>query len=106
MDNTQLIADLKAKHGRIFTVEVPLDDEENGKVATFYLKKPDGQNRRIISKAAKSSQPEKAVIVGFQQLWVGGDNVSLLENNEDARISAEDALIEILSVQKAVVKKN
>jgi hypothetical protein len=100
------IEELKAKHGRVFTVIVPLDDEENGQTATFYLKKPDGTTRKMISKLAGGSNPEKAVIAGFKALHIGGDAVSILETNEDALISATDALAEILTVQKAIIKKN
>lgn len=102
----QLVAELKAKHGKVITVIVPLDEDDETKVATFHLKKPDATARRIISKTVGGSMPQKAVIVGFRSLWIGGDDVSILETNEDARVSAEEALVEILQVQKAIIKKN
>lgn len=102
----KLLADLKTKYGKITTVVIPLDEDDESKFLTYYLRKPDKQARRLISKTATGSMPEKAVLVGFNQLRVAGDEVSALETNDDAIISAEDALVEILKVQKATIKKN
>jgi len=102
----KLIADLKLKYGRIFTVEIPLDDDDASKKLVFYLRKPDKQTRSLISKLATGAVPEKAVIAGFNALRVAGDDAAALQNNDDALLSAEDALIEILRVQKATIKKN
>ena len=100
-----LIADLKAKYGKVTTVTIPLDEDDESKALVFHLRKPDKQTRSMISKLAQSSS-EKAVIAAYNALRIGGDEVSALQNNDDALIIAEDALIEILKVQKAVIKKN
>lgn len=97
---------LKSKYGKITTVEIPLDEDDDSKKLTFYLRKPDKATRKMIAKLAKGEVAERAVLAGFNALRVAGDEVSELEKNDDAMISAEDALIEILSVQKAVIKKN
>lgn len=105
MTNEQ-IAELKAKYGKIITVIIPLDEEDESKALTYYLRKPDKTARRLISKAANGSMPEKAVLVGFNQLRVAGDEVAALEKHDDAMVIAEHALVEILEVQKAIIKKN
>ena len=102
----ETIEELKAKYGRIITVTIPLDEEDHTKVLTLHLKKPDKQTRKMIAKLAESAIPERAVIAGYKALWVGGDDVTELERNDDALLSAESALIEILQVQKATIKKN
>jgi len=100
------LEDLKQKYGKIITVEIPLSEDNEDEKAVFYLKKPDKVTRKMISKLAAGEVPEKAVIAGYNALRVGGDDVSILEANYDALLSAEDALIEILKVQKAIIKKN
>lgn len=102
----QEINDLKLKYGKITTVTIPLDEDDETKVLTFYLRKPDKQTRKMIAKLASGEVPERAVIAGYNALRVAGDEVASLEANDDALISAEDALIEILKVQKATIKKN
>lgn len=103
--NEQLIAELKAKYGKITTVIIPLDEDDASKVLTFYLKKPDKLVRSMIAKMASTSA-ERATIKGFEALRVAGDEVAALQANDDALISALDALAEILTVQKAIIKKN
>jgi hypothetical protein len=100
------MAELKAKHGKITTVEIPLDDENPEKVLTFHLRKPTRSDRRIINKALGGSLPEKAVSVGYNLLRVAGDEVAELEKNDDAFIAADIALSEILKVAQATIKKN
>jgi len=97
---------LKLKYGKITTVTIPLDEDDETKVLTYHLRKPDKATRKMISKLANSEMPERAVLAGYNALRVAGDEVKELENNDDALISAEDALIEVLKVQKATIKKN
>lgn len=106
--DTPNIEDLKAKYGRIYTVTIPLDEDDSTKVATYYLRKPDRSARKLIQKIASGDIPERAVITGFNALRVAGDEVTILEQekNYDAFLAAEDALLDILKVQKATIKKN
>jgi hypothetical protein len=99
------IEELKTKYGKITTVIIPLDEDDETKALTFYCRKPDKQTRKMISKLAAGEIPERAIIAGFKALRVAGDEVSELEKNDDAMVSAEDALIELLKVQKATIKK-
>lgn len=102
------IEELKKKFGTIKTVIIPYDEEDPNKVLTFHCKKPDKATRKMISKLANGEVPERAVIAGFKSLRVAGDEVELLEKDEyvDGLIAAEEALIELLKVQKATIKKN
>jgi basic membrane lipoprotein Med (substrate-binding protein (PBP1-ABC) superfamily) len=99
---------LKAVHGKLTAITVPMDDEEDGEKAIFYLKRADKTTRKMISKLANGSIPEKAIIAGYKALTVGGDDVAVLEDedNYDALLSAQDALIEHLTVRQAEIKKN
>ena len=101
----QLIADLKAKYGKVITVTIPLDEDDETKVLKYHLKKPDKTVRKMVSKMAEKSS-ENAVIAAYNALRVGGDEVAALQSNDDALLSAEYALVEILAVQKASIKKN
>lgn len=103
---SKLIAELKAKHGKITTVIIPLDEDDSEKVLTFHLRKPTRADRRIINKALSGSLPEKAISVGYNLLRVAGDEVAELEKNDDAFIAADYALTQILEVAKATIKKN
>lgn len=104
-DKEKLIADLKAKYGKIITITVPLDEDDETKFLEFHLRKPDMQVRDMIGKLAGKSV-KNAVIAGYNALVVGGDKPEALLTNDDAFISASDALMQILEVQKATIKKN
>jgi hypothetical protein len=101
------VEELKKKYGKITTIEVPLDEDDETKIAVFHLKRPGREERNAIQKLSKGAVPERAVIAGYKSLWVGGDDVAILERSEnyDALLSAEDALVRFLEVQKAVIKK-
>jgi hypothetical protein len=100
------IEELKKIHGPIRTVIIPLDDDDPSLVATFYCKKPDRTIRKMINKLSNSEVPERAVMAGYKALWVAGDDVSILEKHDDGFTSAEDALIRLMQLQKAEIKKN
>ena len=70
----------------------------------MFLKKPDRTVRSIIGSLAKD--PIKAVEAALKNLYVGGDSLNIVTSNDDALVSCEDAIVEMLVVQKAVLKKN
>ena len=100
-----ILNDLKLKYGKVYTLEVPLDDESEKK-ATIYLKKPDKSVRGMVTKLAGSGKYDQAVETALKNLYIGGDSLDLILKNDDAMASCEDAIAEILTVQKAVLKKN
>lgn len=105
-EQESLIAELKAKYGKIYTVTIPLDEDDETKVLTYYLRKPTLQDRRMIDKTLFGPNSEKAVFVAYNLLRVGGDEVKELEKYDDAQISANMAITEFLQVQRATIKKN
>jgi hypothetical protein len=103
--NEELIAELailKAKHKVVYTIEAPLNDE--GEIATIYLKKPDRTTRSMVGKLA-SNDSFKAIEAGLKNLYIGGDALVLVTGNDDALAGCEEAIVEMLSVQKATLKR-
>lgn len=96
---------LKNKHGKVATLIVPLDEDDTEKVATLYLKRPDRIIRSMVEKLVKNDS-NKALEAALKALYVGGDDLSIVLKNDDAFAGCEEAIVEMLSVQKAVLKKN
>lgn len=97
---------LKAKYGKVYTVEVALDEDDVLKKAVIYLKKPDKTTRSMVSKFAQSGKYDIAVEAALKQLYIGGDDLQLILTNDDAIASCDEVIAELLSVQKATLKKN
>lgn len=100
--DTEFIS-LKLKHKVVYTIEAPLNEE--GETATIYLKKPDRTTRSMIGKLA-SSDSYKAIEAGLKNLYIGGDALTLVTSNDDALGGCEEAIVEMLLLQKATLKKN
>lgn len=105
-EEESLIAELKAKHGKVYTITIPLDEDDETKVLTYHLRKPSLQDRKMIEKTLFGPNSDKAVFVAYNLLRVGGDEVKELEKYEDAQISANMAITEFMQVQRATIKKN
>lgn len=86
------IADMKAKHGELFLVEV------DGK--SCVLHKP---TRKDLSYASAVKDPIKMQEVLLRQLWVEGDN-EILEQ-DDLFLAVANQMDEIIKVKEATVKK-
>jgi hypothetical protein len=84
MITEEKIKELKQKYGTVYTITIPIEDESS---LTYVLRKPDKQTRKMIGELAKGEIPERAVIAGFNALKVDGDDVALLEKNDDAILS-------------------
>lgn len=102
----KMLEDLKKKFGKIYTITVPLDEDDTTKVATLYLKRPDKSTRSIVGKLVSNGSSERAIEAALKSLWVGGDDLKLVLDNDDALFGCDEAIAEILSVQKASLKKN
>ena len=96
---------LKEKYKTIYTIIAPLNDEET-EHATIYLKKPDRIIYSIVSKLAGGSDPLKAIEAALKNLYIGGDKLDLVLENDEALMSCESAIVEILKKKEAVLKKN
>ncbi|MEO6901548.1 MAG: hypothetical protein ABI241_00510 [Bacteroidia bacterium] len=96
---------LKKKHGKIYTLTVSLDEDDATKVATIYLKKADRTTRAIVDKLVERDKAA-AIEAALKNLYVGGDDLNLILLNDDALFSCESAIVDIMKVQAAILKKN
>lgn len=100
-----MLEELKAKYGKINTLEVYLDEDDLTKIATIHLKRPDRTTRAIVGKLA-GTDSGKAIEACLKSLYVGGDALDLVLKNDYAIASCEGAVVEMLQVQQTVLKKN
>jgi hypothetical protein len=98
--------DLLAKHKSIRTLIVPLDEDDDSKVAILFLRKPDRTTRNMVWTLVGKSDTDKAIIACIKALYIGGDSIDLITGNGDAMDSVDGALSELLKVQRTVIKKN
>lgn len=101
----ETLEELKAKYGVIRTLTIPLDEDDETKVATIHLRKPDKQTRDMANKLAQKSS-ENAIKAVLNGLYVGGDSLKEIYESEDAMESLEFAVVKLLQVQQTVIKKN
>jgi hypothetical protein len=99
------LEELKAKYGIIRTLVIPLDEDDESKTATIHLRKPDKTTRDMASKLAQKSS-ESAIKAVLNNLYVGGDKLSIVYESEDAMESLEYAVVQLLKVQQTIIKKN
>jgi hypothetical protein len=97
---------LTQRHGKVRTLEVFLDTDDEDKKATLFLKKPDKATRSIVGKLVNQDKFDKAVVACLNALYIGGDDLKLVTENDDAIESAGLGVVELLTVQKAILKKN
>lgn len=105
MNYKEELKKLKAEHGVVYTITAPLNDEET-KHATIILKKPRRVNHAMIGKLAMGNDPVKAVEAALTALYIGGDKLELVLDNEEALMSCETAIVEIFKKKEASLKKN
>lgn len=96
---------LKGKHKVVYTIEAPLNDEET-EAATIYLSKPTRVVYATVGKLAQGNDPLKAVESCLKSCYIGGDELKLILENEDALMSCEAAVVKMLEKKEAVLKKN
>lgn len=99
------LVELKKVHGIVRSMEVPLDSDTD-EIATIFLSKPDNTVRSIVLSLADKNKTKQAVEACLKKLYIGGDDLNVILNSEDAVFSAESGVVELLAVQKAVLKKN
>jgi hypothetical protein len=101
-------ADLKKKGIRHNLITAFLDDEDSSKTATFFLRKPDKASRDLIARTTTQKGGLDAVYVAIKNLQIKdyGDDPAVLLQNDYALASCEDAVVRMLEVQKAQLKKN
>lgn len=97
---------LKQTHSKVRELVVFLDTDDENKTATLFLKKPDKSTRSMVNKLVAQDKYDRAVEACLKALYVGGDDLNLVLNNDDAIESAGMGVVELLTVQKAILKKN
>lgn len=97
---------LKNTHGKVRELVVFLDTDDETKTATLFLKKPDKSTRSMVNKLVAQDKYDRAVEACLKALYVGGDDLNLVLSNDDAIESAGMGVVELLTVQKAILKKN
>ena len=96
---------LKALHGKVYEVTVPLDEDDETKTATLILKKPDRGTYALISKLL-DTDTIKATEGALKSMYVGGDKLDIVLENIDALVSCETAIVQIIRRKGATIKKN
>lgn len=97
---------LKQTNSSVREMVVFLDTDDENKTATIFLKKPDKTTRSIVSKLVNQDKFDRAVVACLNALYLGGDELKLITENDDAIESAGMGVVELLQVQKATLKKN
>lgn len=97
---------LKQTHGSVREMTVFLDTDDETKTATIFLKKPDKTTRSIVGKLVNQDKFDRAVVACLNALYIGGDELKLITENDDAIESAGMGVVDLLAVQKATLKKN
>lgn len=100
------LAQLTQKHGKVRTLVVYLDTDDEDKTATLFLKKPDKSTRSMVGKLVNQDKFDRAVVACLNALYIGGDELKLVTENDDAIESAGLGVVELLKVQSAILKKN
>jgi hypothetical protein len=87
------------------TLEVPLDVDDDSKIAIIHVKKPNKTTRDIASKLAMKDS-DGAIKATLKALYLGGDSLDTVFNSDDAMASLDSAVYQLLAVQQTVLKKN
>lgn len=97
--------DLKAKKVKHNVITVFLDESDEDQTATFFLRKPDKQARKLIG-GLVSKDPMEAIYAAIKNLWIAGDAPEIIKENDYAINSADKAVVKMLEVREATLKKN
>lgn len=96
----------KASVGKFNEIQVFLDEEDETKTATVFLKKPDGKSRSLVSTLITDKKFNKAVEAFLRNRYLGGDDLDVILSNDYAMASVEESIVEMLHVRKSILKKN
>ena len=101
-DAAKLVEELKAKHGKVYTVTLPLGNDTDEKT-TFYLREMDREVYKSVSKLIDKDELTGTESM-IKSLWVGGDSVESLSFY--TLRSASNTLGDMIAVKSGVLKKN
>ena len=91
---------------RVYTVVVPLSDEDDCEEATIFLKKVDRTILSALNKLINGADSLVAVEFYLKNTYLGGDDIKLVLGNFDALRACESTIVEMIHVKKATLKKN
>jgi len=95
------IEDLKRKHGEVYELVVPMDDDGN-EFAVGYVKKP---GRQLLGKTSRLLEvnPIAANEMILKDIWLAGDQRIITD--DDLFLSASLEINNLVTVRMAVLKK-
>jgi len=95
------IEELKRKHGEVFEIVVPMDDEEK-EYAVGYLKKPTRQILGSVSGMANSN-PMRAAEIMLVNCWLAGNEG--IKTDDDLFMGAIQPVFSIIKIRNGELKK-
>lgn len=104
-DLTQELAELRASGKKVREFIIPLDEDDETKTLTLFLRPCDRKTENMINKNAKGSA-ERAVLMGLKALQLGGENIDSLIGNDYALRAAEAGLVKYMEPADVIIKKN
>lgn len=102
---TEIKSALSNQYKTIFTLEVPINDDET-EFATIYLKKADRMIMSMLTKLINGGDMYKAVEAYLKATYIGGDELTLITTNDDALMACESAIVQMIERKQATLKKN
>lgn len=84
---------------------IPIDEDDDTKTLTLFLRPCDRKTQDMINKNAKGSA-ERAVIMGLKALKIGGEEVDIIVGNDYALRAAEAGLVKYMEPAEVIIKKN
>jgi hypothetical protein len=96
---------LKKKYDKVHEVEVLLDDTEEN-ICTVFFKHPDRKSYSQIANFLGGFDNIKGLEVFVKGNYIGGDEMSLLTNNDYALRSLDSVVANIMWVKQSSLKKN
>jgi hypothetical protein len=99
-------AELKEKYGKFNEVEIFLDEDDTEKTATIFLRKPDKKARKVTWELIGEKKSDKAIEFFLRNLYIGGDALDPILSNDYALASVDSAIVEMIDVHRATLKKN
>ena len=103
-DYTKELAELKVKHGVVYTLEVPLNDELT-EYATIFMRKLDRTTFQVASKLILKDELQ-AVEMLIKNLRIGGDDATKITNDFEALRCASNTVLPMLQAREGTLKKN
>lgn len=98
--------ELSLKYSTIYTLILPITDREDSEFSTLYLKTIDRDTMSAIRKIASGADPYRAIELALKNLYVGGDNLEDVLKSDEAILTAEQYIMEIMEKKRGSLKKN